>query len=238
MFRISKYKCVQNLIIAIVFLSFTTAGFSAAMNSARIIPGGKVYIIEGGQVVGEFSKEAPFPEGSLLRCEAQCTVKIDDLLMVAEPQTTFSVAPQEAVNELTVQQGTVYYSLPETSRPLQINTPPGDASIRKFSVTDRELKGYVLVAGGKAEIGVIDGGTMTVETASGEMVITPGEQVTIAPVNPNSAAAAASGGGGSGSVVSDIALGIAGTGVIVAGGYALYSIDWSDNGSDGSPSSP
>ena len=240
MIGISKHKLVQNATIAIVILAFTTIAFSAGINSARIIPSGKVAIIKDGQVIGELSKEGPLPEGSLLRCEARCTVRLDDLYMVAQPDTTFSVTTQATANELTVQQGTVYYSLNETSRPLQINTTPGDASIRKFSVTKSELQGYVQVTDSKAEIGVIDGGSMTVETASGEMTITPGKQVTLAMVDPDPPAAENGGGGGS-SLAKDIALGVVGTAIIVGGIYAINEAINSDSNhgrEDGSPSSP
>ena len=54
-----------------VCLAFTTSGFAAYPNSARIIPSGKVSIIKDGAVVSEFSQEAPLPEGSLLRCEGK-----------------------------------------------------------------------------------------------------------------------------------------------------------------------
>ncbi len=79
--------------VLVVFLSFAmvTAGFSAGSNSGRVIPMGKVSIINDGKVVGEFSEETPLPEGSLLRCEAQCTVILDDVYMVVEPGTVFSV---------------------------------------------------------------------------------------------------------------------------------------------------
>lgn len=238
MFGIGKHKFVRNTIIAIASLGMVAVNFAAAANAARIMPGGKVSIIEGGKVVGEFSNEAPFPEGSLLRCEARCTVKMDDLYMAAEPQTTFSVAPQATANELTVQEGTVYYSLPKASKPMQISTPPGNASIRKFSVTDSQLKGYAQVSGNKAEIGVIDGGTMTIETSSGEMVVTPGKQITIAAADPSPAGAASGGARGGTVTAADIALGIAGTAVIVGGIYALVEVvDW-ESSSDGSPSSP
>jgi uncharacterized protein YaiE (UPF0345 family) len=240
MYRIKKQQLAAPMVIAIVCLALATAGFAAGANSARIIPSGKVSIIENSKVIGEFSKEAPLPEGALLRCEAQCTVKMDDLYMVAEPGTTFSVASQATTNELTVQQGTTYYSLSQTSRALQINTPPGDASIKEFSVTGRELRGYTQVSGSKTEIGVIDGGTMTVATSSGEMVVTPGKQVTIAMVNSDPPAAGNGAGGGTG-LATDIALGVAGTGVIVGGIYALAVVFNGGNGSNnnnGSPSSP
>jgi hypothetical protein len=242
--RIKKQQLAAPIVIAIVCLAMATAGFTAGVNSARIIPSGKVSVIKDGKVVGEFSKEAPLPEGSLLKSEARCAVKTDDLYMVAEPQTTFSVAPQATANELAVQQGTTYYSLLQTSRALQVNTPPGNASIRDFSVTGSELRGYVQVTGSKTEIGVIDGGTMTVATSSGDMLVTPGKQVTIAMVNsdpPSDPPAAESGGGGGSGLVKDIALGIAGTGVIVGGIYALAVVFDGGNGSNhknGSPSSP
>ena len=236
MYRIKKQQLAAPIVVVIVCLALATIGFAAAANSARIIPGGKVSIIEDGRVVGEFSKEAPLPEGSLLKCEGRCTVKMDDWYMVTEPETTFAVAPQAGTTQLTVNQGTVYYSLSEASRPIHIDTPPGNASIREFSTTGSELKGYAQVSGSKTEIGVIEGGSMTVETSSGEMVVTPGKQVTIAMMDPDPPAAA-SGGGGGFSLAEDIALGVAGTAVIVGGIYALTTVDWNDN-SDGSPSSP
>ena len=80
--------------------------------------------------MGEFSKEAPLPEGSLLRCEAKCTVRLDDVYMVVEPDTVFSVTPAANRHELYVQEGTIYYSLSESSPPLEFSTPAGEARCR------------------------------------------------------------------------------------------------------------
>lgn len=237
MLRINKQSLVLKVVIAIVSFTFASVGFSAGVNSARIIPNGKVSIIENGKVVGEFSKEVPLPEGALLKCEAQCAVKMTDAYIVAEPGTVFSVSPMANSNELLVQEGTVYFSVTESSRPLQFNTPGGVVTTRETSLTGSELKGYVRVSGNETEIGVISGGTMIVETASGEMAITPGKQVTIATLNSNPSTAATRGEGGS-SLVTDIALGAAGAGVLVAGGYALYKVFDGSDGDNGSPSSP
>jgi len=234
MIRIHKHQFVLKLVIVIVFFAFGSLGFSASVNSARIIPNGRVSIIENGKVVGEFSKEVPLPKGALLKCEAQCTVKLTDAYLVAEPGTVFSVSPMANSNELMVQEGTVYFSVTESSRPLQFNTPGGVVTTRETSLTGSELKGYVRVSGNETEIGIIEGGTMIVETASGEMAITPGKQVTIATLNSKPATAATEGGS---SLGTDIALGVAGAAVLVAGGYALYKIDWEDS-SSGSPASP
>ncbi len=235
----TKHQILSNVIVVILAFAFATTGFSDSANSARIIPNGKVSIIKNGKVIGEFSKEAPLPEGSLLRSEAKVTVKLNDLYAVTEPDTVFSVKPMATRNELTVKQGTAYFSVSETSRPLEFNSPAGNARMRGVSVTGSELRGYERVSGSKMEIGVIDGGTMMVQTASGEMAITPGKQVTVALVDPTNPAAPnpATGAGGGSSLITDVALGAAGVGVLVAGGYALTQVGGS-NGSDGSPSSP
>jgi hypothetical protein len=236
MFRINKHSLVLKVVIVIASFAFASVGFSASVNSARIIPNGRVSIIENGKVVGEFSKEAPLPEGSLLKCEAECAVKMNDAYLVAEPDTVFSVSPMANSNELLVQEGTVYFSVTESSRPIQFNTPGGVVTTRETSLTGSELKGYVRVSGNETEIGVIEGGTMRVETTSGEMAIVPGKQITITLAEPATSVSGAGGEGGS-SLVTDIALGVAGTAVIVGGIYALSQVDW-DSSSDGSPSSP
>jgi hypothetical protein len=105
MFRINKQSLVLKVVIAIVSFTFASVGFSAGVNSARIIPDGRVLIIEKGKIVGEFSKEVPLPKGALLKCEAQCAVKMTDAYMVAEPGTVFSVSPMAESNELMVQEG-------------------------------------------------------------------------------------------------------------------------------------
>jgi hypothetical protein len=115
MFMITKHTFVLKVVIVIISFAFAAVGFSAGVNSARIIPNGRVLIIKNGNVVGEFSKEVPLPKGVLLKCEEKCAVKMTDAYMVAEPDTLFSVSPMTKSNELMVQEGTVYFSLTESS---------------------------------------------------------------------------------------------------------------------------
>jgi hypothetical protein len=243
MIRINKHPLALKLVIVIASFAFTAVGFSANANSARIIPKGTVSVIKDGKIVGEFTQEAPLPEGSLLRCEGQCTVRMDDAYLVAEHDTVFSVTPTANGNELLVQEGTVYFSINESSRPLQFNTPSGVVTTRQTSLTDGELRGYVRVSGNEAEVGVIGGGTMIVDTPNGEMAILPGKQVTLALVEPGTSASASTGGGGS-TMAANVALGIVGTAVIVGGIYALNEAFSGDGGGGGggggggSPSSP
>ena len=243
MIRINKHPLALKLVILIASFAFTAVGFSANANSARIIPKGTVSVIKDGKVVGEFTQEAPLPEGSLLRCEGQCTVRLGDAYLVAEPGTVFSVSPMADSNELLVQEGTVYFSVNESSRPLHFNTPAGVVTTRQTSLTDGELRGYVRVSGNEAEVGVIGGGTMIVDTPNGEMAILPGKQITLALVDPGTSTSAAAGGS---SLATDVALGVVGTAVIVGGIYAINEAVTNDGngggggggGGGGSPSSP
>jgi hypothetical protein len=160
--------------VVFIFLAFATSGFAA-----RIVPTGKVSIIKGGNVIGEFNQEAPLPEGFLLRCEAKCAIQLDDVDMQVEPKTAFSVSPMANRNDLTVQQGTVYYSLKESSRPLHFDTPTEKATTGNLYMTNVELKGYVRAVEGVTEIGVLDGGAMMLEIGSDKLSVFSGEKLTI-----------------------------------------------------------
>jgi hypothetical protein len=230
---LGKRKKTLVIKVFVVFLSFAfaTAGFAA-----RIIPTGKVSIIKDGKVIGEFSQEAPLPEGALLRCEAKCAVQLDDVYMVAEPGTVFSISPMANRHDVLVQQGTVYYSLNESSRPLYFDTPAGNASTGDLTMTEGELRGYVRVVGNETEVGVIGGGSMTVATGSGEMTVTSGKKVTMTLADSGIAANAAGGQEGM-SQNTKIALGVVGAALAIGGVVALASSSGGSGGS-GSPAAP
>ena len=169
-----KKTLMVKVIVVFIFFAFATAGFPA-----RIVPMGKVSIIKGGKVIGEFSQEALLPEGFLLKCEAKCLIQLGDVDMEVEPKTTFSVNPMANRHYLMVQLGTVYYSLKESSRSLYFDTPTEKATTGDFYMTSGELKGYVRAVEDVTEIGVLSGGTMILKVASGEMAVFSGEKLTI-----------------------------------------------------------
>jgi hypothetical protein len=249
MFGNGKNTLILKVLVVFMSIAMTTVGFSARTNSARVIPTGKVSVIKDGKVVGEFSKEAPLPEGSMLRCEDKCALKLDDKYMVVDPGTEFSVTPAAGHTELHVKEGTVYYTMNESSSPLQIDTPNGEAATGDLIMTDNEVRGYVRVSGNETEIGVIGGGTMMMETESGEMAVTPGHAITIATVGSETSGAAAAKTGGL-TRNQKFAIGAGSAAVLAAGGFALASGggggssggggggDDNDDGDDGSPSSP
>jgi hypothetical protein len=228
-----KKTLMMKVFVVFVSFAFATTGFAA-----RIIPTGNVSIIEDGKVVDQFSQEGPLPEGALLRCEAKCSIKLDDVYMVAEPGTVFSISSTANQHELLVQKGTVYYSATESTRPIKFNTPAGNATTSGLNVTDSELRGYVRVSGNETDIGVIGGGSMMLETDSGEVAITSGKQLTMA-LTASGTAVAATGGKAEGlSKNQKYALGAVGAGLVIAGGAALASSGSSSSGSSGSPAVP
>ena len=163
------------LSIVIIFFLFAPAGFAA-----EIVPMGKVSIIKDGYVIGEFNQKALLPEGFLLRCEAMCIIRLDDVSMEVEPKTAFSVSQMTNHHDLMVRQGTVYYSLNKSTRPLHFDMPIEKVTIDKLDMTSSELKGYVRAAKDAAEIGVFGGGTMTLELGSDKMSVFSGKKLTIA----------------------------------------------------------
>ena len=250
MFGNGKNTLILKVLVVFMSIAMTTVGFSARTNSARVIPTGKVSIIKDGKVVGEFSKEAPLPEGSMLRCEDKCALKLDDKYMVVDPGTEFSVTPAAGHTELYAKEGTVYYAMNESSSPLQIDTPNGEAATGDLTMTDSEVRGYVRVSGNETEIGVIGGGTMMMETASGEMAVAPGNAITIAAVGSETSEAAADGAAAekTGGLTRNqkYAFGAGTAAVLAAGGVALAIGSGGGGGGgggggdndDGSPSSP
>jgi hypothetical protein len=139
-----------------------------------------------------------------------------------------------------VQEGTVYYSATESTRPIKFNTPAGNATTSGLNVTEDELRGYVRVSGNETEIGVIGGGSMMLETDSGEVAITSGRQLTMALTASGTAVAATSGKQGQEGLSTNqkYALGAVGAAIIAGGIIALASSGSSSSGSSGSPAVP
>jgi hypothetical protein len=231
-----KRTLMMKVLVVFVSFAFVSAGFAA-----RIVPTGKVSIIKDGKVIGEFSQEAPLPEGALLRCEAKCAIQLDDVYMVAEPDTVFSVSPMADRHDVLVQKGTVYYSLNESSRPLHFDTPAGNASTGDLTMTEGELRGYVRVVGNETEIGVIGGGSMTVATGSEEVPVTSGKKVTMTLADSGKTANAAGGQDGM-SRNTKIALGVVGGAIALGAGIYLVTKDGGGGGggggNGGSPAAP
>ena len=67
MFNKRKKTLILKAFVVVLSFAVATAGFSTNGGSARIIPSGKVLMIKDGQVIGEFSNEAPLPVDTVLK---------------------------------------------------------------------------------------------------------------------------------------------------------------------------
>jgi hypothetical protein len=151
------------------------------LKSARIYPTGKITIYSGNQRVGEFNKEAPFPEGFLIAADGKCGVKMEDIYLVAEDKSLFSVATSANLRKLLIKEGTLHFAVSKMSHSLSFITPSGSLAVLDIllnAATDSpQLKGYVSVKQKSSELGIIKGGSMIVSTQQGEMMIASGQRL-------------------------------------------------------------
>lgn len=183
--RISiKGKLIFKTTLMIAILSFAVAGFSSGLDNARIMPTDKVTMFQGDRKVGEFSKEAPLPEGSLLACEGNCGVKMDNLYLVATDGSLFSVTDKPDTRELYVKEGKVYFALSSLPQSLVFRTPDAVFTAQQVmleaSTDGGLLKGYVSVTPETTELGIIEGGSMLVSTVEGEKMVPAGKRILLA----------------------------------------------------------
>jgi len=234
------------LLVVLVVTVFSTSGFCAGLNSGRIFPKEKVFIYKNGLKVGEFSKEAPLSNGALMECKGRCGVKLRDLHLVAEDNSVFSVSTDLYSRELYVSKGTVYFAVSNMDRTLVFKTDHGSFTTKQVllnaSADGGVLKGYINASPDGSELGVLDGGSMTVSTFEGDKMIQPGKRILLAQVPPTTGVVAGEGtaaGGTAGISTTTIVIGAVSTAVVVAGAVALNeSQKDSTSQNKASPSTP
>lgn len=155
-----------------VLLAFASTAFSAGLQTGRIIPKGKVALYHGNQKIGEFSSEAPLPEGTFLSVENECGVKMKGLYLLGIDKSLFSVTTNTGSRELRVKHGTVYFALSTMPHILVFITPDGVITTYEVmlnaSVNDGLLSGYISVTDHVTKLGVLKGGSMLVSVDGGE----------------------------------------------------------------------
>lgn len=182
--RTVKNKLRLKLLAIGLSLALAIPGLSSELKSARIYPTGKITIYNGDQRVGEFNKEAPFPEGYLIAADGKCGVRMDDIYFVAEDGSLFSVATSANLRKLLIKEGILYFAVSKMSHSLSFITPSGNLAVLDILINvaagSPKLKGYVSVKENVSKVGIIEGGSMIVSTQQGEMMIESGQQLTLA----------------------------------------------------------
>ena len=179
-----KHKLGLKFFAVSLSLALAFPGLSSDLKSGRIYPTGKITIYSHNQIVGEFSKEAPFPEGFLIATEGKCGVKMDDIYLVAEDRSLFSVDTATKLRKLLIKEGTVFFAFSRMSHSLSFITPSGNLAVLEIllhaATASPKLKGYIAVKPNGSELGVINGGSIIVSTEQGEMMIESGQRLILA----------------------------------------------------------
>ena len=164
----TKFK----VIAIFVLFAFTSTTFASGLSVGRLIPKGKVTLFQGNQKVGEFSSEAPFPEGALLSVQGECGIKMSDLYLVAIDKSMFSVKTDSDSRKLSVKTGTVYFALSAMPHILVFQTPDGVVTTHQVLLNASSesglLQGYVSVTDSITKVGVLEGGSLLLSVGDGE----------------------------------------------------------------------
>ena len=185
MHYITKNQAKFKVIAIFALLAFASTTFASGLSVGRIIPTGKVTLFQGNQKIGEFSSEAPFPEGTLLSVQGVCGVKMRDLYLLAIDKSLFSVTTDPDSRILAVKNGTVYFSLSSMPHTLVFHTPDGVITTHQIllnaSTESGLLKGYVSIGDGITRVGVLEGGSMLLSVGDGKtMKINAGQELRLA----------------------------------------------------------
>lgn len=176
---------IKGLPLSIVLLagSLIVTEVLWASSISRIIPAGRVEAYSGNRLVHVYRREAPFPEGCMLKTEGRCGVRLDGLYLVADDQSLFGISQHNGERVLTIEQGMVYIALSSQPGNLVFQTPAGVIPARQIVIHAARqgvIKAYLDVQPARTEIGVLEGGHMVVSTSEGDRKIEPGRQITLA----------------------------------------------------------
>ena len=171
---------IRILVFSMAFL-MVSQSVAVLAEADRIYPTNKVTLYRGDKVVGVYTKEAPLPEGSIISTDGRCAVKLDDLYLVGEDQSEFSINTAGRQRNLFIKKGTVYFKTSAMTRSFSFITPDGPISVQSIQLNaaagGSSLKGLVTVTESRSELGVVEGGSMIVSTDKGLMTIQSGKKI-------------------------------------------------------------
>jgi len=176
---------------------------SWAGSGARVIPQGKVSLLENGKEATQFQSEIPLPEGSLMLCNGNCLVQTQTLQLVAQDRAVFALAEDKARWDLTVKFGQVDFALRPDAKPISFHTPHDTIQTERAIVPASStglIRGYIAVTDSESVLALQEG-TLQVMSPDGTVLVEPGQgirlaQAQVAPATPAAGAGGAAAGFG------------------------------------------
>lgn len=166
----------------LLVLTFLTVGAAQAYKPAQIVTSNKVGVYRDGKLVQVLQENAPVPEGALLKPEGNCGVRLQNLYLVAQAGSAFAVN-QSQTPRMAVEKGALFFAANQFTGKTDFATPAGSFTVQPFIIhaaAEGMVKGFVKVDGANTTVGVLEGGSIRVTTASGDQVIETGNQIVLA----------------------------------------------------------
>lgn len=179
-----KHALLTQAMVFFAFLCFTAPCFAADPFAGRILPTKKVSFFNDGKKVGQYTAEAPLPWDTLVKCEGQTAVQMEYMIVVFENGSSFMLSRTGSGDTLDLKTGTAYFTLKTLPEGLAFGTPQApvvtEMMVLNAATGDQLLKGYVKAGKSESELGVLEGGRLTVRTADGLQTINSGQRIILA----------------------------------------------------------
>jgi len=195
-------RITRTLVAVLAMVFVLQPVLSVAGSGARIIPQGKVSLLEEGREASQFQSEMPLPEGMLMLCNGSCVVQTPNLQLVARDQAVFALAEGKGRWDLTVKTGQIDFALRPDAKPISFHTPHDtlqtDGAIVSASGASM-VRGSLVVTENESLLTMHEG-TLQVMSADGTVLVEPGQGMRLAQAPMKAAtagkpAATATGGG-------------------------------------------
>lgn len=214
-------NCLLRTLVAILAMVFVFQPvLSVAGSGARVIPEGRVSLLEGGGEASQFHSELPLPEGTLMLCNGNCVVQTPALQLMARDQAIFALTEGKGRWDLTVKTGQIDFAVRPDAKPISFHTPHDtlqtDGAIVSASGAAM-VRGSLSVTESESILTMYEG-TLQVMSADGAVLVEPGQGLRLAQATPKTAAAipAAKAGAGAGTIGGYTAATVAGVAVGIA----------------------
>lgn len=215
---IRKHTLFAQGMVVFAFFCFTAPCFAADPFAGRILPTKKVSFFTDGKNIGQFTAEAPLPWDTLVKCDGKTAVRMNNMYVVFEDGSSFTISQAGGFETLDVKSGTAYFVLKTLPEGLTFDTPQATVATEMMTLNaatgDQLLKGYVKTGKTESELGVLEGGSLTVRTADGRRTINSGQRIILAQGELGVA-------GGGLSTGAAIGIGLGGAAVLAGLGVAL-----------------
>lgn len=182
-----RIRIIRKIIVWVVVIAFCM-GVTPVFPATRIMPTSSVKVYKGEKLVQVLKKEAALPNGALLTTEGRCGVRSENFYLAADDGCTFSITDGLNRKDLRVDKGVVYFAINQKTDKLAFITPAGDISTQQVrsnaDVNGDIVKAYLDVSETNVQLGVLEGGSLVVSTASGVQEIRAGMRITLAMADP------------------------------------------------------